>query len=184
MRLVSLMLAAGLFAAPCAAMAQTVTYNVNAQVQQICGAYNTEGQVVPVDFGALANTLPAQFVQRDAGDITYRCNVAAGFTRTVRSQNNGWMTLGGQTTTNANRRIRFTMQHQGANGFGYVQLTAPRVTSLRDAVGRPLYLRGQTAIIRFRAFGVRGAATTVGPIGTTVFAGNYRDTVTLTITAN
>lgn len=184
MRLFPLILAAGLLAAPGAAMAQTVTYNVNAQVRQICGAYNTEGQVVPVDFGALANTLPAQFVQRDAGDITYRCNVAAGFTRTVRSQNNGWMTLGGQATTSTTRRIRFTMLHQGANGFGYAQLTAPRVTSLRDATGNPRYLRGQNAIIRFRAYGVRGPATTVGPVGTTVFAGNYRDTVTLTITAN
>lgn len=184
MRLVSVILVAGLLAAPGAAMAQTVTYNVNAQVQQICGAYNTEGQVVPVDFGALANTLPANFVQRDAGDITYRCNVAAGFTRTVASQNRGFLTLGGQATTSTTRRIRFTMLQQGANGFGYVQLTAPRVNSLRDAAGSPLYLRGQTAIIRFRAYGVRGAATTVGPVGTTVFAGNYRDTVTLTITAN
>jgi spore coat protein U-like protein len=184
MRFIALILGVGLMAASGAAVAQSATYNLNAQVQQICGAYNTEGQVVPVDFGALANTLPAQFVQRSAGDITYRCNVAAGFTRTVRSQNNGWMTLSGQATTSVNRRIRFTMQHQGANGFGYVQLTAPRVNSLRDPVGNPLYLRGQTAIIRFRAFGVRGAATTVGPVGTTVFAGNYRDTVTLTITAN
>ena len=184
MRPIPLILAAGLLSAPGAAVAQTVTYNVGAQVQQMCGAYNTEGQVVPVDFGALANTLPAQFVQRDAGDITYRCNVLAGFTRTVRSQNNGWLTLGGQATTSATRRIRFTMLQQGANGFGYVQLTAPRVTSLRDATGNPLYLRGQTAIIRFRAYGVRGAATAAGPVGTTVFAGNYRDTVTLTVTAN
>ncbi|MFO6448611.1 hypothetical protein ACLBKU_15860 [Erythrobacter sp. NE805] len=184
MRFIALILAAGLMAAPGAAVAQTVTYNVNAQVRQLCGAYNTEGQVVAVDFGALADTPPAQFVQRDAGDITYRCNVAAGFTRTVRSQNNGWLTLGGQATTSANRRIRFTMQHQGADGFGYAQLTAPRVRTLVDAPGSRRYLNGQTAVIRFRAYGVRGPATTAGPVGTTVFAGNYRDTVTLTITAN
>ncbi|MFM7350404.1 MAG: hypothetical protein ACKO01_13130 [Erythrobacter sp.] len=179
-----MILAVGLLAAPGAAVAQTLTYNVNAQVTQRCGAYNTEGQVVPVDFGALANTLPAQFVQRDAGDITYRCNVAAGFTRTVTSQNNGWLTLAGQPTTSNTRRIRFTMQHQGANGFGYVQLTTPRVRSLVDAPGSRRYLNGQTAVIRFRAYGVRGAAAAVGPTGTTVFAGNYRDTVTLSITAN
>lgn len=184
MRLVPLILAAGLLAAPVAAVAQTVRYDVNAQVRQICGAYNTEGQVVAVDFGALANILPAQFVQRSAGDITYRCNVPAGFTRTVASQNSGWLTLGGQATTSANRRIRFTMQHQGADGFGYAQLTAPRVRTLVDAPNSRRYLNGQTAIIRFRAYGVRGPATTAGPTGTTVFAGNYRDTVTLTITAN
>lgn len=184
MRLNSLILTLGLLSAPGAAVAQTVTYNVGAQVRQICGAYNTEGQVVPVDFGALANTLPAQFVQRDAGDITYRCNVLAGFTRTLRSQNNGWLTLGGQATTSATRRIRFTILQQGANGFGYVQLTAPRATSLRDAPRNPLYLRGQTGVIRFRAYGVRRAASGAGPTGTTVFAGNYRDTVALTVTAN
>jgi spore coat protein U-like protein len=184
MRLFQLALAACALSASGPVMAQAARYNINAQVTQICGAYNTEGQVVPVDFGALANTLPSQFIQRDAGDITYRCNVAAGFTRTVASQNRGFLTLGGQATTSATRRIRFTMQQQGANGFGYAQLTAPRVNALRDAVGNPLYLRGQTAIIRFRAYGVRGPAVTTGPVGTTVFAGNYRDTVTLTITAN
>lgn len=184
MRLVPLILAVGLPAVPGTAVAQTVTLNVNAQVPQICGTYNTEGQVVPVDFGALADILPTQFVQRSAGDITYRCNVAAGFTRTVTSQNNGWLTLGGQATTSSTRRIRFTMQQQGADGFSYTQLTSPRVRTLVDAPRSRRYLNGQTAVIGFRAYGVRGPATNAGPPSTTVFAGTYRDTVTLSITAN
>lgn len=184
MRLIPLILAAGLLAAPGAAVAQTVSYNVNAQVRQICGAHNTEGQVVAVDFGALASTPPDQFVWRPAGDVTYRCNVLAGFTRTVTSQNGGWLTLGGQPTGDAARRILFTMQHWGADGFNYTQLTAPRVSALRDTANNPRFLDGETARVWFRAYGVRGPATAAGPSGSTVFAGNYRDTVTMTITAN
>lgn len=165
-------------------MAQTSTYAISAQIQQVCGAYNAEGQTVAVDFGALANTPPNQFVQRAAGDITYRCNVLAGFTRAVTSQNGGFMTLGGQTTTDNARRIRFTMQQSGADGFSYRQLTSPRVTTHRDSATNRRFLNGQTARLFFRAFGVRGPATSVGPVGTQVFAGEYRDTVTLTITAN
>jgi hypothetical protein len=184
MKLIRLALAAGVLSASGAAVAQSSTYAVSAQVQQVCGAYNAEGQTVAVDFGALANTLPTQFIQRAAGDITYRCNVQAGFTRTVASQNSGFLTLGGQATTNNARRIRFTMQQLGADGFSYRQLTTPRVTTHRDTATNRRFLNGQTARLFFRAYGVRGPATTTGPVGTVVYAGQYRDTVTLTITAN
>lgn len=184
MTLIRLALAAGLLSASGAAVAQSSSYAVRAQVRQVCGAYNAEGQTVAVDFGALANILPTQFVQRAAGDITYRCNVQAGFTRTVASQNRGFLTLGGQTTTDNARRIRFTMQQQGADGFTYRQLTSPRVTTHRDSATNRRFLNGQTATLFFRAYGVRGPTPTVGPARTTVYAGQYRDTVTLTITAN
>jgi spore coat protein U-like protein len=165
-------------------MAQTLTYALDAEVGQVCGAYNAEGQMVAVDFGALANTPPDEFVWRAAGDITYRCNVLAGFTRTVASQNGGFLTLDGQPTGDSARRILFTMQHWGADGFNYSQLTAPRVSTLRDTAGNPRFLNGETARVWFRAYGVQGTATGGAPAGTRVFAGDYRDTVTLTITAN
>lgn len=184
MHLTQLLLAAGLSAASGAAMAQTSTYAINAQVDQICGAYNAEGQTVAVAFGALANTPGDQFVQRAAGDITYRCNVLAGFTRSVASQNSGFLTLGGQPTNDNARRIRFTMQHLGAQGFNYRQLTVPRVTTHRDTPSNRRFLNGQTARVWFRAYGVQGTAAGGAPSGTRVFAGDYRDTVTLTITAN
>ncbi|MCU0948883.1 MAG: hypothetical protein MUF47_11635 [Porphyrobacter sp.] len=184
MKLIRLTLAAGIFSASSAAMAQSSTYALNAQVQQVCGAYNAEGQTVTVDFGALANTPPNEFVWRAAGDITYRCNVLAGFTRTITSQNSGFMTLGGQPTSEPARRILFTMQHWGADGFNYTQLTAPRVSTHRDTAGNPRFLIGENARVWFRAYGVQGTATGGAPTGTRVFAGDYRDTVTLTITAN
>lgn len=184
MKPIPLTLAAGALCASGGAVAQTATYALDAQVGQVCGAYNAEGQTVAVDFGALATTPPDQFVWRAAGDLTYRCNVLAGFTRTITSQNGGFLTLGGQPTSEAARRILFTMQHWGADGFNYTQLTAPRVTTHRDTGGVPRFLNGETARVWFRAYGVRGTAAGGAPAGTQVFAGDYRDTVTLTITAN
>jgi spore coat protein U-like protein len=184
MRRIGLPLAAVSLAAPGVVNAESSTYALNAQVGQVCGAYNAEGQTVTVDFGALANTPPDQFVWRAAGDITYRCNVLAGFTRTVTSQNSGFLTLGGQPTTENARRILFTMQHWGADGFNYTQLTAPRVSTHRDTAGNPRFLNGENARVWFRAYGVQGIAAGGSPAGSRVFAGDYRDTVTLTITAN
>jgi spore coat protein U-like protein len=184
MKLLPLILAAGAMSASGVAVAQTLTYALDAQVGQVCGAHNDEGQTVAVDFGALANTPPDQFIWRAAGDITYRCNVLAGFTRTVASQNGGFLTLGGQPTSESARRVLFTMQHWGADGFNYTQLAAPRVSTHRDTAGNPRFLNGENARVWFRAYGVQGTATGSAPAGTQVFAGDYRDTVTLTITAN
>jgi spore coat protein U-like protein len=184
MKSIRLALAAGALSASGAAMAQTSTFALSAQVQQACGAYQSEGTTIAVDFGALANTPPDQFIWRAAGEITYRCNVRDGFTRTVASQNGGFLTLGGQPTGDMARRILFTMQHWGADGFNYAQLTAPRISTHRDTAGNPRFLNGENARVWFRAYGVQGTATGGAPAGTRVFAGDYRDTVTLTITAN
>lgn len=184
MRPIPLTLAAGALSASGGALAQTSTYALDAQVGQVCGAYNDEGQTVAVDFGALANTPPDQFIWRAAGDLTYRCNVLAGFTRTIASQNGGFLTLGGQPTSENARRILFTMQHWGADGFNYTQLAAPRISTHRDLPGNARFLNGETARVWFRAYGVQGTAAGGAPAGTRVFAGDYRDTVTLTITAN
>ncbi|WP_146107687.1 hypothetical protein [Porphyrobacter sp. HT-58-2] len=184
MNLIHLTFIAGVLSTSSAAMAQSTAYALDAQVGQICGAYNAEGETVAIDFGALADTPPDEFVRRAAGDITYRCNVLAGFTRTIASQNGGYLTLGGQPTTEEARRILFTMQHWGADGFNYSQLTAPRLSTHRDGAGNPRYLNGENARVWFRAYGVQGPAVGGSATGTRVFAGDYRDTVTLTITAN
>jgi spore coat protein U-like protein len=174
----------GAVAAAAPAAAQTLAYDLDAAVAGVCGAYNAEGPSVAVDFGALAATAPDQFVWRAAGDITYRCNALAGFTRTIASQNGGFLTLAGQPTADPARRIMFTMQHWGADGFNYAQITAPRITTHRDTAGNPRFLNGENARVWFRAYGVAGTASDGAPAGTRVFAGEYRDTVTITITAN
>jgi len=48
------------------ALAQTLSYDLTAEVGQVCGVYNAEGQTIEVDFGALANTPADQFIGRAA----------------------------------------------------------------------------------------------------------------------
>ena len=163
--------------------AQTLTYNTNAQVAPVCGVYNSTGAMIDVDFGALADVAASATVSVEAGSATYRCNGRTGFTRTIASQNNGWLTLDGNPTTDNSRRIRFTITHGGGSGLSFAarQLTAP---FSRNYPGNSTWLAGQTGGISFQASGARGAPAANGVPGTTVMAGNYRDTVTITVTAN
>jgi len=163
--------------------AQSLTYEMNAQVAPVCGVYSSSGTVINVDFGSLFSVDPTATVSVGAGSATYRCNGRNGFTRTITSQNNGWLTLDGNPTTEASRRIRFNMQHGGGSSLGFPaqQLTA---ALSRSFPGNSTFLAGQTGGVTFQAFGVRGAPAANGVPGTTVLAGNYRDTVTITVTAN
>jgi spore coat protein U-like protein len=120
------------------ASAENLNYSLGAQINPVCGAFATGGPAIEVDFGSLANVPTDQTVQARAGSVTYRCNSLNGYSRTISSQNGGFLTLEGNPTTDDARRIPFTMRQTGANGMPT----------------------------------------------TTVFAGNYRDTVTVTVTAN
>jgi spore coat protein U-like protein len=183
MKLIRLALAGGALCASGAAMGQATVYNISAQVAPVCGVYSSSGPVIDVNFGSLANVATTATVSVGAGSATYRCTSRSGFTRTITSRNNGWLTLEGNPTTDVTRRIRFDMSHGGGNGlsFGMRQLTAPLS---RNFPSTPVWLNGQTGTVTFQAFGVRGAPTATGVPGTTVRAGNYRDTVTITITSN
>lgn len=172
------LIAAGIVAvAAVPASAQSLTYNLNAQVAPTCGVFNASGSTIPVDFGQLATVPSSSTVDVAAGEATYRCNSANGFTRTITSQNNGFLTLDGQATTDNARRIRFNMAHTGNSGIAFTaqQLTTPVSATFS---GSAAFLAGETGNVSFQAFGAQGAT------GTTVFAGNYRDTVTITVTAN
>ncbi len=165
------------------AAAQPVRYDLSAQVAPICGVYSSVGTTINVDFGSLADVATTATVSVGAGSATYRCNTTTGFTRTITSQNNGFLTLDGNPTTDNARRIRFNMAHSGGSGltFPVQQLTAPLS---RSFPGNPTWMSGQTGAVTFQAFGVRAAPSSNGTSGTTVVAGNYRDTVTITVTAN
>ncbi len=163
--------------------AQSLTYDMAAQVTPVCGVYNSTGTVIDVNFGSLAGVDPSASVNVGAGSATYRCNSRTGFTATIASQNNGWLTLDGTATTEASRRIRFNMAHGGGSGLSFAarQLTA---AFSRSFPGNSTWLIGQTGGVSFQAFGVRAAPGSNGVPGTTVLAGNYRDTVTITVTSN
>lgn len=171
------LIAAGIAAfAAVPASAQSLTYNLNAQVAPTCGVYSTSGPVIAVDFGDLSATPTASTVNVAAGDATYRCNSANGFSRTITSQNNGYLTLDGLATADTARRIPFSMAHTGNSGLSFAaqQLTTPVSANFG---GTAAFLAGETGNVSFQAFGVLGAS------GPEVFAGNYRDTVTITVTA-
>ncbi len=183
-RSILLIVAAGAAFAAAPAHAQSLSLRLEAGVRPICGAYNGRSGPVEVAFGALSQVAVTQQVSRPAGSVTYRCNNLAGFTRRVTSQNGGFMTLNGDPTTDTARRIPFTLQQTGTYGFSQRQLTNPVVTTHRPGSNRAAFLRGAGGNLVFRAFGVRTAASGAAPAGTRVFAGEYRDTVTITITAN
>lgn len=178
-------LVTGALCASGAAAAQNLSFALDADVAQICGAFNGQTNAVDVDFGALADTPVDAQIERRAGSVTYRCNNFDGFTRTIASQNGGFMTLNGEPTSDDARRIPFTMQHTGGDGFPPRQITTPLVTSHRNGRGSNGFLRGTTGgNLHFRAWGVQTPAIGGAPAGTRVFAGTYRDTLTITVTAN
>lgn len=156
----------------------TLTYNLDADVGSICGVWKFDGPTVQVNFGELATT-SAEVVQ-GAGSATYRCNNPGGFTRTVSSANSGKLVRDG-TTGDALNSIAYTFQHGGGSGLGTAatQLTAPITTT---HAGSGAFLAGQTGSVTFRVNGVQASAGGNNAPGTTVFAGNYTDVVTISVT--
>lgn len=119
MKQVLLMLAISAICTSGAAMAQASTYAPNAQVQQVCGVYSATGTAIDLNFGALADVATTATVSVSAGTATYRCYGRTGFTRMITSQNNGYLTLDGDVTTDNARRIRFDLRHGGGSGRGF-----------------------------------------------------------------
>jgi hypothetical protein len=161
----------------------TLTYNLDADVGSICGVWNYQGDTISVPFGDLALVDSATAVEKSAGSASYRCNDAAGFKRTISSQNNGKMIRTGSTGDAANS-ISYEMSHGGGSGIGfaYLQLTSPKVDSFS---GSTAFLAGQTGSVKFRANGVHNVSSgNNNAPGTTVFAGDYTDVVTIAVTAN
>lgn len=183
-KIAMLIAGASALCAASAAAAENLSYSLNAQVAPVCGAFGTGGPAIDVDFGALADIPADQTVQRRAGSITYRCNSLVGYSRTIASQNGGYLTLDGNPTTDDARRIAFTMRQTGAHRFATRQLLTPMTTFHPVGRNSTAMLRGNGGNVFFNAFGVRGNTGANGTPTTTVFAGNYRDTVTVTVTAN
>ena len=174
--------AATLLAIP--ASANTLTYNLSASVGSACGVYNAAGTTIPVAFGDLSTTLTTTTLNVGAGSASYRCNSTAGFTRQITSANAGKLVRTG-STGDANNSIAFTMAHGGGSGLGFA------ATSLATALSTPFtasaaFLTGQTGGVSFQINGVATPDNSGinGAPGTTVFAGDYTDVVTIAVTAN
>jgi hypothetical protein len=158
-----------------------VAIELEAEVQSLCGATNelgSEVQVIRIDFGSLSNT-PAG-VEVDGIDplsFRYVCNDPDGFTRVLTSQNNGFLVRTG-TSGGANNSIPYFVEADGVAGLqlARTQLLSPRANSV---AGSSALLEGVTGRLILRVEGVRQGTNL-----STVFAGEYSDTLTLSVTAN
>lgn len=178
-----LLAGAAIAAAASPAAAQTLTYELEAEVAEKCGVYKFDGPSVPVNFAELSTTPSDTFITAAAGSATYRCNAPGGFTRTISSANSGVMIRTGSSGGAANS-IPFEMNHGGGSGLGtggFVALTSNIVTNLG---GSTAFLAGQTGGVSFRVAGVAAAVGGNDAPGTTVFAGDYTDVVTIAVVAN
>ncbi|WP_295696308.1 hypothetical protein [uncultured Maricaulis sp.] len=158
-----------------------LSYDLSAQVSSVCGVFNAGGTEIDVDFGDLANTETTGTVEQAAGSGSYACNSPNGFTRTIASTNGGYLVRSG-TGGGAQNQIAYEMRHTGSNGLtmNWTQLTSAATADLNG----PSFLTGQTGNVDFRVYGVRSTnAGADGAAYTTVFAGDYSDIVTVTVTA-
>lgn len=158
-----------------------LSYDLSAEVGSVCGAYNSSGTEIDVDFGELSNTESTSAVEENAGSASYACNSPNGFTRTFSSANGGYLYRAG-TSGGSQNQIAYEMKHGGGSGLSmdWTQLTASQNTDLSGSG----FLTGQTGGVDFRVYGVRSTNSDAnGASHTTVFAGDYSDVVTITLTA-
>jgi spore coat protein U-like protein len=106
------------------------------------------------------------------GSLTYQCNNAGGFTRTISSLNGGVLKRAGGAA--GENTISYQFSHTGGSGLtmANAQLTSPINKSMAGALD-------------FAGTGVTGSARVrIGAASGTLFAGNYGDTITITIAPN
>jgi len=183
--------AATLFASAAAVSANAqvnplTTVNLDAQVAEICAAYNSgigASGTISIDFGELSNTDATAQIAAPGFNITYICNVQAGFTRSISSENNGFLFRAG-SSGGANNQVPYTLQHGGGSGLGFseTQLTTAKTNTFN---GSSAFMAGQGGTATFRVSGVRIPSPANAALFTTnAFAGDYSDVVTISVIAN
>lgn len=172
---------------PGAPVGNTLTYTLDAEVGVVCGVYGNGSQTLALDFGDLANLSSTTDVTRSA-NVAYRCNTTTGFTRTVSSANGGNLVRQGSDTLGSNQ-ISYRFQELRNSPLHPAELDirsrtlGSAATSQHNGSGQ--YLTGVSTTQSFTVSGLArtGSASLNGAPGTTVFAGDYADTVTVSVTA-
>ncbi|MEQ8403893.1 MAG: spore coat protein U domain-containing protein [Oceanicaulis sp.] len=158
-----------------------LSYELNAEVGSVCGVYNASGSEIEVDFGELSETPTTTSVEQGAGSASYACNSPNGFSRSIASANGGYLFRAGTEGGDSNQ-IAYQMRHGGGHGLAmdWTQLTSAANADFNSGH----FLNGQTGSVAFRVNGVRSTNSNAnGAAHTTVFAGQYSDVVTVTVTA-
>ncbi|GAO80923.1 hypothetical protein [Sphingopyxis sp. C-1] len=113
---------------------------------------------------------------QSAGSLTYRCNGANGFTRTIASDNAGQL----NNVAGANKGfVPYTITHGGGSGLGIatpVSLATPTTTNLGSSAA---FVNGQTGTLSL-ILAKPASASAANPL----FAGDYTDVIRVSITAN
>ncbi|MEW4449090.1 hypothetical protein [Qipengyuania sp. JC766] len=179
----SLVLGASTLAA--SAQAQEVSFVLNAEVDSICEATTDAGENIEIDLGVLSETPTGSEVSNDQDvEIVYVCNDADGFTRTIASLNDGVLVRVGSTGGDGNE-IPYFLEAIGSNGldFSRIQVTQPLTRTFGASTD---FLNGVAGTLTVYVNGVldQGGDSGDPASRTTVFAGQYTDVLTLTVTAN
>ncbi len=161
----------------------SIDYSLNAEVASVCGVAFADGfTVTTVDFGTLSDIDTSTEIEVDPqGSIAFICNDPDGLTRTFESANAGFLFRDG-TSGGPGNQIPYTVSSSGGFGIPQTQLTSPATQSFG---GSTAFANGQNTNPVFFVNGVKSPGT--GPQGAdqiTVFAGDYSDTVTISVTAN
>ena len=169
-----------------AATSNNLVFNLDAEVGSLCGVYYNNVQSVDIDFGDLATRTSSEPVEKTT-TLTYTCNSPAGFSRTISSANAGKLKRVG-STGGSNDLLQYQFRHLGSNssdiGTRDSTLNTPVITT-HSQNSAANYLTGVQADLTFIVPGVRrtyGGYSNGAP-RTSVFAGDYTDTVTFAITA-
>lgn len=166
MRIATFALAgAAVLALSAAAQANDIVFDIQGDVPLVCeGINNSIAAVETVDLTTTAD--------QTLGSITYKCNAAGGFQRTISSANAGLLIRAGSSGDEFNS-VAYDLAHGGGSSLNFAptQLITPVTTNLS---GSSAFVNGQTGSVKFSLPSLPGS----------VFAGTYSDTVTVNVTAN
>ncbi len=114
--------------------------------------------------------------EQSAGSLTYRCNGANGFTRTIASDNLGQL----NNAAGANRGfIPYTVTHSGGSGIAINTPVSLATNFSNTLASSAAFVNGQTGQLRL-ILAKPATATNANPL----FAGDYTDVIRVSISAN
>lgn len=174
--------AAVAFAAPAAAQnANPIVHELSGEVEAVCTLADSTPAPVQIDFGTLSNVDVGSLTTEQANGVTIICNDPDGGTLSITSANNGVLRRDG-TSGGANNEVGYQFRTTGTITVPAGNLATP-VTRTFNASSA--YINGQSITLRFAANGVRAPSPAGnGGVISTVYAGTYSDTVTVSVTAN
>lgn len=114
--------------------------------------------------------------EQSAGSLTYRCNGANGFTRTISSDNLSQLNnVGG-----ANRGfVPYTVTHSGGSGIAITTPVSLATNFTNTLSSSAAFVNGQTGQLRL-ILAKPATASNANPL----FAGDYTDVIRVSISAN